>query len=114
MEEWTPEPLVSPPTAFEKLESENLPVIVGPTGPKTKLSNGRTVTNLASYNFYNFVGNEQVKEKAIQTLPDYYKEVIILKICFRRIQYSRKLWELAVIFQMKLNGKKFLKIISRE
>ena len=71
MEEWTPEPLVSPPTAFEKLESENLPVIVGPTGPKTKLSNGRTVTNLASYNFYNFVGNEQVKEKAIQTLRTY-------------------------------------------
>lgn len=42
-----------------------------PTGPKSKLSNGRTVTNLASYNFYNFVGNEQVKEKAIQTLRTY-------------------------------------------
>jgi 1,3-beta-glucan synthase len=42
-----------------------------PTGPKVKLSNGRTVTNLASYNFYNFVGNEQVKEKAIQTLRTY-------------------------------------------
>lgn len=36
-----------------------------------KLSNGRTATNLASYNFYNFVGNEQVKEKAIQTLRTY-------------------------------------------
>jgi 7-keto-8-aminopelargonate synthetase-like enzyme len=42
-----------------------------PTGSKVKLSNGRTVTNLASYNFYNFVGNEQVKEKAIQTLRTY-------------------------------------------
>lgn len=42
-----------------------------PSGPKSKLSNGRTVTNLASYNFYNFVGNEQVKEKAIQTLRTY-------------------------------------------
>lgn len=42
-----------------------------PTGPKTKLSNGRTVVNLASYNFYNFVSNENLKEKAIQTLRTY-------------------------------------------
>lgn len=42
-----------------------------PTGPKVKLSNGKMVTNLASYNFYNFVGNDQVKEKAIQTLRTY-------------------------------------------
>ena len=42
-----------------------------PTGPKSKLSNGRTVTNLASYNFYNFVANETLKEKAIQTLRTY-------------------------------------------
>lgn len=42
-----------------------------PTGPKSRLSTGRTVTNLASYNFYNFVGNEQIKEKAIQTLRTY-------------------------------------------
>lgn len=42
-----------------------------PSGPKSKLLNGRTVTNLASYNFYNFVGNEHVKESAIQTLRTY-------------------------------------------
>jgi serine palmitoyltransferase len=42
-----------------------------PTGPKSKLSNGRTVTNLASYNFYNFIANETLKEKAIQTLRTY-------------------------------------------
>lgn len=42
-----------------------------PTGPKVKLSNGRTVTNLASYNFYNFNANEHIKEKAIQTLRTY-------------------------------------------
>ena len=42
-----------------------------PTGSKSKLSNGRTVTNLASYNFYNFVGNDHIKEKAIQTLRTY-------------------------------------------
>lgn len=42
-----------------------------PTGPKSKLSNGKTVTNLASYNFYNLNANEQIKEKAIQTLRTY-------------------------------------------
>lgn len=42
-----------------------------PTGPKSKLTNGRTVTNLACYNFYNFVGNETLKEKAIATLRNY-------------------------------------------
>ena len=36
-----------------------------------RLANGRTVTNLASYNFYNFNANEQIKEKAIQTLRTY-------------------------------------------
>ncbi|PSS07088.1 hypothetical protein M430DRAFT_110845 [Amorphotheca resinae ATCC 22711] len=71
VDEWIPEPLVAPQTSFEEAENEKLPVIIGPTGPKSKLSNGRTVTNLASYNFFNFVGNEQVKEKAIQTLRTY-------------------------------------------
>jgi serine palmitoyltransferase len=42
-----------------------------PSGPKSKLANGRTVTNLASYNFYNLNANEQIKEKAIQTLRTY-------------------------------------------
>ncbi|KAF2758288.1 PLP-dependent transferase [Pseudovirgaria hyperparasitica] len=71
VDDWTPEPLVAPQTAFEEIENEKRPVIVGPTGPKSKLSNGRTVTNLASYNFYNFVGNETLKEKAVQTLRTY-------------------------------------------
>ena len=42
-----------------------------PTGPKSKLANGRTVTNLASYNFYNLVANETLKDKAIQVLRTY-------------------------------------------
>ena len=46
-------------------------MIVGPTGPKSKLSNGRTVINLASYNYYNFVANDSLKEKAINTLRTY-------------------------------------------
>lgn len=29
MDEWTPEPLVAPQTAFEEMENEKLPVIVG-------------------------------------------------------------------------------------
>jgi len=71
VEEWTPEPLVAPLTPIEEIEAEKLPVIVGPTGPKCKLANGRTVTNLAAYNFYNLNANEQIKEKAIQTLRTY-------------------------------------------
>jgi len=71
IDDWVPEPLVSEQTPTEVLERERIPVIVGPTGPKSKLSNGRTVTNLASYNFYNFNANEQIKEKAVQTLRTY-------------------------------------------
>lgn len=47
------------------------PLTYRPTGPKSKLTNGRTVTNLASYNFYNFNANEHIKEKAINTLRTY-------------------------------------------
>lgn len=41
------------------------------SGPKSKLANGRTVTNLASYNYYNLVANEHIREKAIETLRTY-------------------------------------------
>ncbi|KAF2144471.1 uncharacterized protein K452DRAFT_245334 [Aplosporella prunicola CBS 121167] len=71
VEDWTPEPLVAPQTALEGMDNDKRPVIVGPTGPKTKLSNGRTVTNLASYNFHNFLSSETLKEKAINTLRTY-------------------------------------------
>ncbi|KAL1630950.1 serine palmitoyltransferase component [Neofusicoccum ribis] len=71
VEDWSPEPLVAPQTPLEELENEKRPVIVGPSGPKTKLSNGRTVTNLASYNFHNFLANETLKEKAVTTLRTY-------------------------------------------
>ncbi|KAL2151264.1 hypothetical protein VTH82DRAFT_6362 [Thermothelomyces myriococcoides] len=71
VEEWTPEPLVAPVTPQQEAELEKLPVIVGPTGPKSKLANGKTVMNLASYNFYNFNASDQIKEKAIQTLRTY-------------------------------------------
>ncbi|KAI9788616.1 MAG: serine palmitoyltransferase component [Peltula sp. TS41687] len=71
VEDWTPEPLVGPQNEIEESENEKRPVIVGPTGPKCRLSNGRLVTNLASYNMFNFVANENLKEKAIQTLRTY-------------------------------------------
>ncbi|KAI2602685.1 aminotransferase class I and II [Hypoxylon sp. NC1633] len=69
--EWEPEPLVAPQTAFEEAEAEKQPIIVGPSGPKVKLSNGKTVMNLASYNFYNLNASDSIKEKAIQTLRTY-------------------------------------------
>ncbi len=42
-----------------------------PSGPKVKLSNGKSVMNLASLNYYNLIGNEAIKEKVIQTLRTY-------------------------------------------
>ncbi|RKU41690.1 serine palmitoyltransferase component [Coniochaeta pulveracea] len=69
--EWAPEPLVAEQTSIEELETERSPTLLGPTGPKSKLTNGKTVINLASYNFYNLNANEQIKEKAIQTLRTY-------------------------------------------
>ena len=71
VDEWVPEPLVASPTVFEEQENDKRPVISGATGPKCKLANGRTVTNLASYNYYNFLSSETLKEKAIQTLRTY-------------------------------------------
>ena len=71
VEDWTPEPLVSEETDFEKIENEKRPVIVGPSGPKAKLQNGRTVTNLASYNHYNFASNPDLTQKAINTIRTY-------------------------------------------
>ncbi|KAI1371902.1 aminotransferase class I and II [Hypoxylon crocopeplum] len=71
VKEWEPEPLVAAQTPLEEAETEKQPVLVGPTGPKVKLSNGKTVMNLASYNFYNLNASDSIKEKAIQTLRTY-------------------------------------------
>lgn len=61
-----------PPTPLARLDLvTDIDDCYRPTGPKSKLSNGRTVTNLATYNFYNFNANEQIKEKAVQTLRTY-------------------------------------------
>lgn len=71
VDDWTPEPLAVPSTPFEEIENERRPIIVGPSGPRTKLSTGKTVTNLATYNHYNFINNEVLKEKAVKTLRTY-------------------------------------------
>ncbi|EKM57129.1 uncharacterized protein PHACADRAFT_254708 [Phanerochaete carnosa HHB-10118-sp] len=71
VDEWTPEPLGAPLDEREQAEIDNSPVIVGPVGPKPKLSNGKTVTNLASYNFTGLAGNETIKERSIDALVKY-------------------------------------------
>ena len=71
VEDWTPEPLVREATEFERQEIDKRPIIVGPAGPKAKLANGRTVTNLASYNHYNFSTNPDLTNKAVNTVRTY-------------------------------------------
>lgn len=55
----------------KQAELEAVPVIVGPNGPRVKLTNGKTVTNLSSFNWTGLAGNEQIKDRAIDTLRKY-------------------------------------------
>ncbi|KAG9100562.1 serine palmitoyltransferase component [Ceratobasidium sp. UAMH 11750] len=71
VDEWVPEPLCTPVTAEEQADLASVPVISGPTGPKPKLVNGKTVLNLVSYNFAGLAGNDFIKERAIETLRKY-------------------------------------------
>jgi serine palmitoyltransferase len=71
VEDWTPEPLAAEETEFERAENEKRPIIIGPAAAKTKLSNGRNVLNLASYNHYDFSHNPELTAKAITTIRTY-------------------------------------------
>ncbi|KAK4612062.1 Serine palmitoyltransferase 1 [Fulvia fulva] len=71
VEDWTPEPLASEESEWEKLQNEKLPVIVGPAAAKARLQNGKTVTNLASYNHYGFANNPELTTKAVATVRTY-------------------------------------------
>lgn len=71
VDDWTPEPLAVEENELEKIDNERRPVIVGPSGPKSRLSNGKTVVNLASYNHYNFAANQELMTKAISTVRTY-------------------------------------------
>jgi len=70
--EWTPESLDQPLSEREQRDLDSLPVIAGPTGPKPKLvGSTKPVLNLASINFTDLAGNEQIKEKAVEALRKY-------------------------------------------
>ena len=72
VDEWTPEPLEQPLTERESLDLASVPVISGPTGLKPKLvGSGKTVMNLASFNFTGLAGNEDIKQKATEALRKY-------------------------------------------
>jgi serine palmitoyltransferase len=72
VDEWVPEPLAQPLSVVEHAELATLPVVIGSNGPKPKLqSTGKTVINLASFNFTGLSGNEYIKERAIETLRKY-------------------------------------------
>lgn len=58
-------------TPKERADLASVPVIVGPTGPKPKLANGKTVLNLASYNFTGLAGNELINQRAVEVLRKY-------------------------------------------
>jgi 7-keto-8-aminopelargonate synthetase-like enzyme len=55
---------------IERVNGREL-IICRATGPKSKLTNGKIVTNLASYNFYNLISSPVLKEKAVATLRTY-------------------------------------------
>lgn len=72
VDEWTPEPLAQPLTAQEEHDLAAIPIISGPNGPKPKLmSTGKTVINLASFNFTGLSGNEEIKARAVEILRKY-------------------------------------------
>ncbi|CCM05479.1 uncharacterized protein FIBRA_07700 [Fibroporia radiculosa] len=66
--EWTPEPLAPALDATEQADLDAVSIISGPTGPKPKLNNGKTVLNLASYNFSGLSGNAEIKERCVEAL----------------------------------------------
>ncbi|KZO99097.1 serine palmitoyltransferase [Calocera viscosa TUFC12733] len=72
VDDWIPEPLVTPLTPAEQAQLNALPIISGAAGPKPKLaSTGKTVLNLASYNFAGLANNEHIKEQAVGALRKY-------------------------------------------
>lgn len=74
VDEWTPEPLVADNSELSQLD-RNLPIFDrdAPAGPKMKLKNhgGKMVTNLASYNHYNFSQDSELVDEAVQTIRTY-------------------------------------------
>ncbi|KAK9323778.1 pyridoxal phosphate-dependent transferase [Lipomyces orientalis] len=71
VDEWTPEPLVTPLDEAQQADIDKIPVVVGASGPKVKLSTGKSAMNLASFNMLNLLGNEQIRDQAIKTVREY-------------------------------------------
>jgi serine palmitoyltransferase len=71
VDEWTPEPLAQPLSDWEQHDLSAVSVVQGANGPRPKLVSGKTVLNLASFNFTGLAGNEVIKERAIETLRKY-------------------------------------------
>ncbi|TDL27943.1 serine palmitoyltransferase [Rickenella mellea] len=72
VDEWNPEPLAQPLDEDEQADLAAVPVIAGASGPRpTLVGTGKTVLNLASYNFAGLAGNETIKDRAIETLRKY-------------------------------------------
>ncbi|TFK52851.1 serine palmitoyltransferase [Heliocybe sulcata] len=70
--EWTPEPLAEPLSPQEQAELDSIPVIAGAQGPRPRLANtGKTVLNFTGTNFTGLAGNDDIKNKAIETLRKY-------------------------------------------
>jgi serine palmitoyltransferase len=72
VDEWSPEPLVEDKPELRLLDA-NLPVLHrdASSGPRTKLSDGRMVTNLANYNHHSLSGDQQLIDSAVETLRTY-------------------------------------------
>ncbi|KAF9356678.1 serine palmitoyltransferase component [Mortierella sp. AD094] len=69
--EWQPEPLVQPLSDIQRMELKSVPMIVGAQGTKPELANGKSLLNLASTNYLDYISNNDIKEKAIETLHNY-------------------------------------------
>ncbi|KAF9092523.1 serine palmitoyltransferase component [Mortierella sp. AM989] len=69
--EWQPEPLTQPLSDIQRMELKSTTMIVGAQGPKPELVNGKSLLNLASANYLDYISNNDMKEKAIETLHNY-------------------------------------------
>ena len=68
VDEWQPDSLVPPLTPFQKMDLDSVPVIVGSTGARVKLEDGKEYLNLATYDFLGMANNPKVSLVAINAL----------------------------------------------
>ncbi len=73
VDEFEPMPLIAPAlTNFDATIIPSLPIVAGPASHKPKLaSTGKTVLNFASPNWAGLLGDEGMKDIAIETLKKY-------------------------------------------